>query len=181
MNTDFSRRFDSACKTLRQTAADRQLYNSPEGTELVMGAVKEIFEGLESDLQPYKDDMGFGVIRYDEGASFLVEGPDRLVVLLQYNREREFTQGKNRLKILVGYALFGSTAVEFGEPRKSSSDIFLREDFIPTIGEDKQVLWVTWTDQKSAKSKDLIVDLVTENYLKGIERYVDKKVGDGLL
>ena len=66
-----------------------------------MDAVKEILESLESDLQPYTDDIGLGVIRNDEGASLLVEGPDRLVVYLGYNRgsrHRELSEGHRTLR-----------------------------------------------------------------------------------
>jgi hypothetical protein len=176
MNLDSSRRFDSAVKTLALTAADLELYDSQEGTDLVLRAVEDIFTDLQSDLQPYTKDLGFSIFRHDDVTSIRVSGPQKLVAYLEYKRKREFTRGKNRLKILVGYAFGGFDPSSISEPGRKNSDEFFREDFIPIFGEESQVLWVLRTDQKTPKSNKLIVDLVIENYLKGIESYVDSSV-----
>jgi hypothetical protein len=177
MEPEFARRFDSARKTLALTTADRQLYDSQEGTDLVLRTVEDIFTDLQNDLQPYREDLGFLVFRDDDVASIDVRGPDNLIVYLEYQREREFTLGKNRLKILVGYAFGGFNPSSIGEPGRRNSDELFREDLIPIFDEERQVLW---TDRKTQKSSKLIVDLVIEHYLKGIEKYVDRIAGENL-
>ena len=104
------------------------------GKEVDVVEVHTLYISRETDLLPYTDDIGLGVIRNDEGASLLVEGPDRLVVYLAYNREREFTQGKNRLKILVGYALLGFSELSIGEPGTQNSDFFSEKISYPLSG-----------------------------------------------
>ena len=106
----------------------------------------------------------------------LREVMDRLTYLPQlgYNREREYSVGKNRLKVLVGSSL-GFDASRLSEPhhRRSSDEIF-RDDFIPIFDEQRQVLWVPSTDEKASKSGQQVLDLVVESYLKGIADYLER-------
>ena len=175
MDTVLVRRFDTALKTLATTIADRRLYYSQEGTDLVLQTVEDMFDHLQSDLAPYSKALGLSVNRDDDVASIHVSGPDILSVYLEYGREREFTRGKNRLKIFVGYT-YGQpvNSKSIGDPKSTSGDVLFREDLLPIFDEERQVLW---TDRKTStqQTTKVIVDLVIEQYLKGIETHVEMR------
>lgn len=174
MDTVLARRFDSALKTLAITIADRHLYYSQEGTDLILQAVVDMFDHLQSDLIPYSKQLRFSVSRDDDVASIHVSGPANLSVYLEYRRETEFTLGKNRLKIFVGYKSGESVnSSSIGEPGSTSCDVLFRQNLHPIFDEERQVLWtVRGTTQKKTK---VIIDLVLEQYLKGIETHVERR------
>jgi hypothetical protein len=78
-----------------------------------------------------------------------VTGPHNLVVYLEYKREREFTRGKNRLKILVGYKFGGFDSSSISEPERKNPDELFREDFIPIFGEEAGALGTSDRSQGS--------------------------------
>jgi hypothetical protein len=157
------------------TIADRELYYSQGGTDLILQAVEDMFDHLQSDLTPYSKQLRFSVSRDNDVASIQVSGPDTLAVYLEYQREPEFTRGKNRLKIFVGHAYGQSVnSKSIGKPGSSSCDLLFREDLHPIFDEGRQVLW---TDRRKStpKTTTVIIDLVIEQYLKGIETQVERR------
>jgi hypothetical protein len=175
MDTVLAQRFDSALKTLAITSADRRLYASQEGTDLILQTVVDMFDHLQSDLAPYSKQLRFSVSRDDDVASIHVSGPANLAVYLEYPREPEFTRGKNRLKIFVGYKSGESVnSSSIGEPGNTACDVLFRQNLYPIFDEERQVFW-TDRGTSTQKTTNVIIDLVIEQYLKGIETHVERR------
>jgi hypothetical protein len=171
MNSDILSRFEAAINTLTLTNADIELYGSDEGGDLIFRNVKEIFTQIENCLNKYKKELEISITRKDDIASLHVTGPGSLGIYVIYSVGRSETEGKNRLRILVDAA--SANASSMGEVGSQINSGNFRADFIPVFDGERYVLWC---NPKTKHSGTSIAEIVLDQYLKHIERYVENRV-----